>query len=303
MHFAIFSYNRGEFLKNCVASVQRCVPWAELTIVDDDSTDPETQGVLSDLSSQHAVVTPDRTESQRKHGGLYANMQMMLEMLDSDVIWCSIQDDMQIVRPVSESEGAEIARYFADVDKAGFLQPAFMKGCNRDTVSRNTRLDTESDGYQVDRLSSSAGAYYSDVHIAKVGNLRDAGWQFQQRESLNEQQARNIFRQQVFLKNPFVAWLPNPPAWRGRRQTFGLRTAQRQNRTGFFPYRELTTEENEHFCHREREQLPFAEDFLDATGDAVPAKPWQYYPLQGRRLLKLLDSAELKLRRLLQGGA
>lgn len=303
MHFVIFSYNRGQFLENCVASVERCAPWAQLTIVDDDSTDPETRKALSKLASRYSVLGASRTASRRKHGGLYGNMQMALEQLDPDDIWCAIQDDMQVVRPVSREEGAEIARYFDDVDDAGFLQPAFMKGCNRESVTRSIRLDTQSDGYQIDRLSSSAGAYYSDVHLARVGSLRGVDWQFQRRESLNEEQARGVFRQQVFLKNPFVAWLPNPPAWRGRRRTFGLRAAQRQGRTGFFPYRELSAEESAKFCTRDREQLPFAEDFLDATGDGAPEKPWRYHPLQGRRLLKLMDSAELKLRRWLPGDS
>jgi GT2 family glycosyltransferase len=28
--FCVFSYNRGEFLENCIASIENCVPHAEV---------------------------------------------------------------------------------------------------------------------------------------------------------------------------------------------------------------------------------------------------------------------------------
>ena len=40
---AIFSYNRGEYLKNCVESVRRNIPDATIRVYDDCSDDPETR--------------------------------------------------------------------------------------------------------------------------------------------------------------------------------------------------------------------------------------------------------------------
>jgi hypothetical protein len=42
--------------------------------------------------------------------------------------------------------------------------------------------------------------------------------------------------------------------------------------------------------------LPFAEDFLENVNSALE-QPWVYYPLQGSRWLKKLNSIELSIRR------
>ena len=47
---AIFSYNRGAYLKNCVDSLQRNMPWIGWTVYDDGSDEPDTVAYLQSLS-------------------------------------------------------------------------------------------------------------------------------------------------------------------------------------------------------------------------------------------------------------
>lgn len=297
MLFAIFSYNRGEFLENCVTSIERCAPGCGITVFDDHSDDEATQRALEAVGARHDVVRPPAAADAGKHGGLYANMQAALERFDADDEVCFLQDDMQLVRELGTADFDGFARYFDDHEGAAFIQPAFFKGCNRDSDTALTRFDPATGGYVVDRMDRSAGACYSDIHVMRPGVLRAAGWRYQNRESLNERQAREHFRQMMYLRCPFAAWLPHAPAWRGKTRTWALRRGEQLAACGLYPYRYLSDEENTRFFERSPGVLPFAEDFLRLVDAELP-QPWIYHPLQGRRLLKHLNSAELKLRRL-----
>lgn len=300
MQFVVFSYNRGVFLENCIASIERCAPGHKVAIFDDNSDDADTQRILGALAERHTVWLPEVAGAGKsKHGGLYSNMQSALERLDENTLMCFLQDDVQLVRGISEKEVTRFAHYFDAVETAGFIQPAFFKGSNRHSDLALTRFDPELGGYRVDRFRHSAGASYSDILISRVRNLRNAGWTFLQREAKNELQARAKFRQMLYLRNPFVAWLPCTPAYRGKVRTWALRRAHRLSGAGFYPLRYMNAAEEEAFVNRDAHVLPVAEDFLEVSGAELP-KPWIYHPLQGRRMLKSLNSAELRIRRLFE---
>lgn len=295
--FWIFSYNRGQFLKNCVASIEACAPGCAIRIFDDHSSDPETRQILAQLSQQHSVCYPQSDNSQQsKHGGLYANMQSAFDMSSGDDLVCFLQDDTQLVRPLSQEDIDELSLFFATSKRPCFVQPAFRLGRNREKEKKLVRFDLEQPVYYIDRLKSSAGAFYSDICLFRVSDLRAVNWQFVIRESGNEQQARQCLAQMAYWRNPFAAWLPNVPAFRGKTQTLALRIAQKIRRSGFYPLAYLTQEQNRAFRQRAGESVPYAEEFLELQSGHL-TRPWIYYPLQGSSLLKWLNSAELKLRR------
>lgn len=293
LYILIFSFNRGEFLRNCVHSITVCIPDAHIIIWDDNSTDPMTQDVLAELGTSAAIHQPALGENgdRSKHGGLYQNLQSALEALPDDALICAIQDDMQIVRPVSALEIAQWQHLFREGRHRGFMQPAFLKARSADI-----HYVAEKHGYRIDRQHRSAGAWYSDVFMINTRLLREHHWRFQTREARNEQQAREYFEQMIYLKNPFVAWLPGAPAWRGKRRTLAMRWAEQSRQCGFYPMQMLSPVQTTAFCARVPEQLPLAEDFLTLKHDTL-AKPWFYYPLQDKRGLKLLNKLELLLRR------
>lgn len=297
--FWVFSYNRGEFLKNCVASIEQCAPGCDIRIFDDNSSDPETQQILAELAQHHRVITPTAESSeQSKHGGLYANMQAAFAMSPADDLVCFLQDDTQLVRALTRDDIQQIAQFFASAAQPCFVQPAFLHGRNRKKDKPLTRYDAVRRVYFVDRLKNSAGAFYSDICLFRVSDLRAVGWQFVLRESGNERQARERLAQMAYWRDPFVAWLPNVPAFRGRARTLALRLAQHLRRSGFYPLQCMSPEQNRAFVLRADAALPYAEDFLQVRGMRVP-QPWNYYPLQGSTLLKLLNSVEVKVRKLL----
>lgn len=298
LRFCVFSYNRGQFLKNCIASIEHCAPWCPVTIFDDNSDDPETCSVLAELAQKYEIVAPPNGVSKSKHGGLYANMQAAYAAAQDTELLCFLQDDMQLVRELGREEVEGINHQFRLVEGRVFIQPVFFKGCTQASDASRTRYDDQLDVYHVDRHDRSAGAFYSDVLILSVAGLRSINWHFQDRESLNESQARqHDLAQMRHLRNPFLAWLPNAPAYRGKVQTLGLKLAQHKNESGYFPFRYMTEAEAEAFVNRPASQLPVAETFLHTKNDR-PVEPWIYHPLQDQRALKLLNSIELRVRRL-----
>lgn len=299
LHFVVFSFNRADFLRHCIDTVERCASGFPILIVDDNSTDAGTVKALDELSLRHRVVQPEKDNNglRSKHGGLYGNMQLALDYLNDDDLMCTLQDDMQLVRIFTADEAEALQSWFTADSTRGFVHHAFLKGSER---LRSQVSFNETDGlYYNKRVKSSAGAWYSDIFIASVATLRKAGWQFQAREALNEQLARGLFSPMAHWRDPFVAWLPAATSWRGKRRTFALRLGEKLNDCGFYPLQEMGSAAERAFKMRAHDVMPYAEDFLsirsEQTVRKAPDKPWIYHPLQGRRLLKWLNSLELKL--------
>ncbi|WP_345317198.1 glycosyltransferase family A protein [Ferrimonas gelatinilytica] len=298
IRFFVFSYNRGEYLQNCIDSIRQCAPGHPITVMDDQSSDPQTRQVLERLSEHCQIWSPKGNEGQSKHGGLYNNMQAALEMADGKGLICFLQDDTQLVRAISPEEITQINAYFENQAKAGFIQPAFIRGCNRATDDAHTHYDAQTGMYFVDRKKRSVGTYYADILITRPDRLKAVDWQFEQREPANEQQAKRHFTPMAYLANPFAAWLPNVPAYRGKVKTWALRRAEVQTGAGFNPVGILSEAESDALARRDKALAPYAEDWLTPLNGEV-AKPWIYYPLQGRRWLKRFNNLEVKLRKLL----
>ncbi|NVJ49818.1 MAG: glycosyltransferase [Gammaproteobacteria bacterium] len=299
LHFCIFSFNRGRFLNHCVTSIERLAPGYPITIVDDNSDDPDTQQVLSSLADRHQVVQPAKEEGASKHGGLYHNMQVAFERLPETALACFIQDDMQLVRALNTADIADIQGYFSANQDCAILHPAFLKASNRKRDQQSMTWSETEKCYRRAETGASAGVYYSDVSIFHVARLRQHNWRFDQGEKNNEKQARQLFQPMGFLANPFVMWLPNVSAYRGKTKTLGLRIAEQVSKSGFYPIAEMTESQSTLLQQRDRTAtLPVAEDFLTLVNPGELAKPWFFYPLEKRKILRQLDRIELKLTRL-----
>ncbi|MBY5994079.1 glycosyltransferase family A protein [Ferrimonas balearica] len=296
LRFFVFSFNRGEYLANCIDSLRRCAPGHPITVMDDHSDDPQTRQVLEVLGADCTLWSPPAGAAQSKHGGLYANMQAALEMSQPGELLCFLQDDTQLVRPLTVADHATLSGYFDRYPDAGFVQPAFIRGCNRAADDPNTRYDAESGMYFVDRKGRSVGTYYADILVTRADRLTGVNWQFAGKEPLNEKQARAHFRPMAYLRNPFAAWLPNVPAYRGKVKTLGLKLAEQRTGARFNPLAIMDATEQQALSERSDAVAPYAEDWLTPTQGPV-AEPWIYYPLQGQRGLKLLNNLEVKARK------
>lgn len=297
MIVCIYSYNRGELLAECVRSIEHCAPEWPICVVDDDSDDPETRRVLDKVEKQHRVIT-GRPSQQFKHGGLYANMQLALETFSQEPLMLTLQDDVQMVRPIRAGEQHDWANFFEQHTNAAFLQPCFLRGLNRDRDQRSFRYDPDSGVYWPWPTGQSAGVHYSDLHITKPARLLDAGWLFEPNEPANDRQAAGMFGRMAYLHSPIAMWLPHAPVFRGRHKTLALKFAERRQAVGLYPFDYLTETESEALRQRPGDILPIAEDFL-TNPEISNERPWIHYSLQGRRWLKKLNSLEVRLRRLL----
>lgn len=298
MHFCVFSFNRGPFLRNCIASIERCVDNPVITVFDDDSDDPETRAILEEIAERHEVrQSAADTPATHKCGGLYGNMQSALDSAAVDSLLCLVQDDTQLVRPLGDADLDNINRFFTNDPKAAFLQSAFLLAINRQRNEAITTFDADGACYYRARGNQSVGIHFSAISICHTQRLRDAQWRFAPRERNNDEQAAKLFGRMGFMRDPFVAWLPNVPAYRGKVKTIALKHAERRRKCGLYPISILTEEANNAFRARDaRRALPIAEDYLTLSGGRTIDEPWTTYPLQGSSTLKILNRLELKIR-------
>lgn len=294
----IFSFNRGKFLRNCVESIRYCIPNAEIVIFDDNSNDPETREYLDQVAGSFQIV--ERGEiGNNKHGGLYCNMKAALDILRGRPLICFLQDDTQVVRPVHPSELEEIEGLFDRNPTLGFVHPCFVRGVDLGKRALVPLAGPAPGFFYRQGRGQSAGVHYSDLIIFKPERLIEVKWCFQQSESLNDKQAKVLFGMMAYMWIPFAMWLPEVPAYRGKKKTLGLRLAERMKRVGFYPFKLLAEGEVNRLRNQQAPKLPVAEDFLECIPYSPPG-PWTYDPLSGVKFLRKMNNLELVIRRWLK---
>jgi len=312
----IFSFNRGPYLKNCLRSVQgNILPDSDaetgadesvangrdvnLTVIDDNSTEPATLELLNSISSDIKVLQPEAKRKGR-HGGLYANMQLALDHAREGSVILFLQDDMQIVRPLDNTDFQYIERYFAYYSQSAFLNPVFLKGQRKRRDKKITRLQVDFPVYYriFPRKKNSRGISYADVVLAHRDRLKRAKWEFLPSEVANAQQAMNKFGRMGFMASPFVMFLPEVPVYRGNNKTFAVRVSEK--RKGLEPraYEPMTSEQVQALRERDLKQLPVAEHYLTTSNPNVK-KPFEYSQVNVSPTLRVLHKIELAYRTLI----
>ncbi|GHC55658.1 glycosyltransferase family A protein [Neogemmobacter tilapiae] len=290
---AIFSYNRVEYLKNCVDSVRLNMPDARLRIFDDNSDDP---AMLEYLSRTDAEVVRADTKDEERHGGLYANMQRALDMAEHDYL-ILLQDDTQVVRPVGPDDLYEIDRIFRANDRRAFLCVLFMK------AARMRRFRREVDAYPDENIYRTAAGIseknfarrlaYFDVVLCNVGRLRTVNWTFAPSERANCEMARELFEDMPVMKSPFVFFCPEVPFFRNRSKTLAARIAARVVGTDLKRYLDLDEAKTTLLKERPLSQWPIAEDWLTPTNPKV-RRPFVFKDVSARWWLSALHKIEMK---------
>ncbi len=287
---AVFSYNRGDYLRNCLESLRRNMPFAEVTVFDDHSDDPATVAYLATLSER--VVQPPKNKGTR-HGGLYANMQAALRDTVADML-LFLQEDMQVVRPVSEGDVQAISALFdADPNRA-FVSPSFIKGLRRGRYLRGMMPCATPRSY-VSRNHADRLAYF-DVAVAHVARLRAADWHFAPGEHANVLRARVDFADMPVMADPFVFYCPEVPIFRNRGRSLASRLAARVTGPDLKAFADMTDTETQAFHARPLDQWPVAEDFLRPLNPRV-RRPFVYADVRARWWLRVLHKLEQALKR------
>ena len=281
---AVFSYNRGGYLKNCVQSVLDCMPGAKIVIYDDNSTDPATLATLADLAASGIKVVLPSDQASERHGGLYRNMQAALENAERNWLML-VQDDMQVVRRFDADDVAQIEYCFASDEKIAFICPFFVMGIRSRRYGRLLRPSAHGRFYEPSEraladLSHKKLAYF-DVSLANVSRLRSSGWSYVSGEGINAAKARRDYAFMPFMGDPFLFFCPEVPFYRNRRQNFASRVAARVVGTDVKVLREMKPDEIARLRARDLRMLPVAEDWLQPVNPKV-RRPFVYKDVAAR---------------------
>lgn len=295
LDIAIFSFNRGAYLENCVASLQRNLPGVPFTVYDDGSDDPETVQYLSSLGER---VRHMKSGLDDRHGGYYNNMQAALAATQADFL-LMLQDDLQIVRPFDTRDLSLTQLVFEQCPDVAFISPLFMKGSKRAYFEARYRMDSSLRCYRWSAEHPEASGVpqkYADIALLHVARLRRCGWVFAASEQANGALARSHFADMVQMADPFVFYVPEEPAYRGRVLTLGAKLAARMAGNRVKSFIEMTPAQSRAFGQRPLQAYPFAEDFVN-THDPRVKKPYKFNVYRTRWVPLILNKLELLWRR------
>jgi glycosyltransferase involved in cell wall biosynthesis len=291
---AIFSYNRGPYLRNCVESVQRHCPGVPFTVYDDGSDEPELVEYLQGLG---ASVRHMQAANTSRHGGFYTNMQAALDEATANGLLL-LQDDVQVVRDVTESDVQAWSAYWGQHPDCAFLNPVFMKGGRRADFLSYYQPDAQERVYHwvEDPANPSKDGpvprFYMDVCLLNVQRLKAAAWQYHISEFLNGQQAGACFAHGMpQLPEPFVFYVPEEPVYRERIKTKGTAMAERLAGQAVKRFVSMSPAEVERFRARDLSDYPFAEDFIH-TQDPTVQRPYRFNVYRTHWLARLVNKLE-----------
>ncbi len=293
---AIFSYNRGAYLKNCVDSLQRNMPGIGWMVYDDGSDEPDTVAYLQSLGEH--VLHMKSTDADR-HGGYYYNMQAALDATQADYL-LMLQDDLQVVRPFALEDLSRIHQVFDQSPSTVFISPLFLKGSKRAYFQQRYQPDAGLRCYRWFADPNETGKVpqkYADIAVLHVARLRQSGWRFAASEEANGALADQLFGDMVQVADPWVFYVPEEPAYRGRVLTFGAKLAVRMSGNQVKSFQDLSPQALLAFAQRDLGVYPFAEDFVD-TVDPTVRKPYKFNAYRTRWLPLILNKLELLWRRL-----
>lgn len=293
-HIAIFSYNRGPYLRNCIESVQRHCPGVPFTVYDDGSNEPELVAYLQSLGQ---AVRHMQAASHDRHGGFYTNMQAALDEAKADCLLL-LQDDVQVVRDVTQQDVESWQHYWSQHPDCAFFSPVFMKGGRRADFLKYYQPHTTDRVYHwvEDPVHPSKDGpvprYYMDVCLLNVQRLRQVGWRYQPSEFLNGQQAGQFFEHGMpQLADPFVFYVPEEPVYRSRVKTKGTQMAERLAGNAVKRFISMSVSDVQALRQRPMAAYPFAEDFIH-TQDPSVQRPYRFNVYRTHWLARLVNKVE-----------
>lgn len=296
LEVAIFSYNRGAYLKNGIDSLLRNMPGVPFKVYDDGSDEPTTVAYLQSLGD---CVCHMKSGSDDRHGGYYNNMQQALASTQADYL-LMLQDDLQVVRPWGAQDLARIHAVFEHNPNVAFISPLFMKGSKRAYFQQRYQPDPGLRCYRWSADPDETGKVpqkYADIAVLHVARLRHSGWQFAASEEGNGEWADRLFGDMVQVAEPWIFYVPEEPAYRGRVLTFGAKLAVRMSGNQVKAFKDMSPQASSSFAQRDLSVYPFAEDFVD-TVDPKVRKPYKFNAYRTRWLPLILNKLELWGRRL-----
>lgn len=276
----VFSYNRGQFLENCIQSIKSLASDCETIIIDDESTDPETIEVLHRAKAFFKVITPEEiTTSEHKTGGLYNNMQLAITLTrkQNKKYAIFLQDDMQIVRSIGNGDVTRWSQFFKANPECMQIQSCFLKRWFYERDRKNISLDsTETAFFRSSSESAFEGfSSFSAVGIFNIDRLQTLYPHFHQGEHKNNWYATKAGIKMGLAKNPFMMWLPFPISNRGKKRNLPLQLIEALGQCGFYPYKYMSENDARRLKESPNSELPIAEEYLYTSASEI-SKCWSF---------------------------
>jgi len=295
---AVFSFNRGPLLRNCVLSCVENMIGAKIIVYDDQSDDEETLGILNELDALSIEIRRVTYADQNdRHGGLYRNMQLALEDCETRFL-VFLQDDTQIVRLLDSSTADVIRSTLLEPDIA-FVRSQFFKQMDVSRFLPHFTLESENgtirpkDEYKACDVDHA----YCDVMIADTDILKASKWRFRQLERDNQKQARELFRYMPYLKHPFVFYCPEVPSYRDRKLYWASRIVQNSRNEEIVSFLQMSDDKLKELAVLPDGSLPIAENYLVPNSRDV-IQPFVYQDYARTWWLHALYKVESRLWRM-----
>lgn len=262
----VFSFNRGEFLENCLKSFRTCAPGIKVTVLDDNSTDPHTIEVLSRLQDEVQVIQPQNGQTETKTGGLYGNMNAALEIVHEANLKYAlfIQDDMQLVRSLRSVDFEMIASFFEFNTNAIQYQTCFRRRNTSARLEKLAFLDASKTAFFLPDGAEEGKDNFSATGIFHVSRVKERLDKFVIGEGANSERCRDLGIKLGIASYPFMNWLPYPPSFRSKKRNTVHRALEHLGGAGFHPIEPMPSMTRESLLNKDPELIPIAEDWLSA---------------------------------------
>lgn len=263
----IFSYNRGKFLENAIASVRENFPASDIVVMDDNSDDPETKKIIGRIKDEVQVFVQGEVESSDSTGGLHANMNTALNLAEEfgANLALFLQDDQQIVRKVSEGELERMEDFFFMPRASFVVNTCFMKKGNGSGLDR---LLPYGEFFIRDpeliRFMPTKSFAYADTGIFSIAQCRATLGVLLEGERNNEVRAQELGLQLGFLRVPFMHFLPFPISFKKKGRGLSTKLADIISGAGIHTYSTLDEATVALLEARDPALLAYGEDWLIA---------------------------------------
>jgi hypothetical protein len=244
---AVFSYNRGQLLANCVRSIELFSPETKLVVFDDKSDDPLTLAALDDIAARGHEVVVNEEVSTARHGNLYPNLNRALHLAHSRQfrLLHLVEDDTQFVWRNADLE-ADVAALLAAFPKAAGVGAYFWKLA---TKARGDVLP----GHPAYRMRYGPGSQNTFVDVPRLVNL---GFRYQADEASTMQHGASLGLEALALAHPVVTRIPWPMYARHRGVTGDHVLTDKP-----LLIKPLSDDDIRRLATRNIEQFPYAEDY------------------------------------------
>ncbi len=269
-HIFVFSFNRGRFLTNCLNSIKKCNLDIDVTVIDDNSDDPETHKILNTIEVDYGYelikANKDKTLEKRL-GGLYGNMNRALsiskERKKDYIIF--IQDDMQFVRKICPADLNIVEKVFEDYEDIQQVQSCFLKNLMVDRYQSLLSPLKESKCFVLDGNKSDHGAF-SAVGIFYAPRFEKNNGLFVAGERNNHKSMLEKGIKLAQLEQPFMMWLPYSTTYYSKKLNLKHKVIETVAQCGFYPIDIMDEQTHKRMIDNKEGKLPIAEHWLKADG-------------------------------------